>query len=43
MVLKQEELLTISGGFKSTIWGLIGVATVFVASVIYGIIYPDKC
>lgn len=41
--LSNEELLAVNGGIaKSLVGGLI-MGVVFVASVIYGYIHPNKC
>ncbi len=41
--LSDNELLSINGGFAKTIWGGIIIGVVFVASIIYGYINPNKC
>ncbi len=46
-VLSQRDLVTVNGGAIASIVkiGLLGIAgaAVFVASVIYGYIHPNKC
>ena len=41
--INNQELAKIEGGISSTLWGGIVVGIVFLASVIYGIINPNKC
>lgn len=41
--LNDLELAKINGGFSATVWGCFAVGFVFLASVIYGFINPDKC
>lgn len=41
--LSDNELLAINGGIAKTVIGGIIMGVVFVASVIYGYINPNKC
>lgn len=41
--LQDNQLTEINGGISTAIWGSIIVGVVFLASVIYGYINPDKC
>lgn len=41
--LSTKELTTINGGIAKTIIGGVLVGVVFIASVIYGYIHPNKC
>jgi len=42
--LETKELLeTTGGGLAKWILGGIGIGIVFVASVVYGFIHPNKC
>lgn len=43
MNLTNNELMAITGGLSKTIIGGILTWIVFVASVIYGYIHPNKC
>ena len=42
-MLNDKELLEINGGVSSALIGGIIIGVVFVASVIYGYINPNKC
>ena len=41
--LNNYELTKVSGGANATIWCFVVVGVVFLASVIYGFINPNKC
>ncbi len=41
--INNQELTNINGGVSKTIIGGIVLGVVFVASVIYGYIHPNKC
>lgn len=41
--LQKEELLSINGGVAKNIIGGIIMGVVFLASVVYGYIHPNKC
>ena len=41
--LTRLELLKINGGISKTFIVGLGLGIVFVVSVIYGFIYPNKC
>ena len=41
--LNELELTKINGGLSGTVWGFIAVGVVFIASIIYGYIHPNKC
>ncbi len=41
--LSEQELNTINGGIAKTIIGGVIVGVVFLASVVYGYIHPNKC
>lgn len=41
--LNNIELAQINGGISKTLLGGLAIGFVFVVSVIYGIIYPNKC
>lgn len=41
--LNNQELTNINGGISKTILGGIALGAVFIASVIYGYIHPNKC
>lgn len=43
MPISNTELMAIEGGISKTIIGGILTGIVFVASVIYGYIHPNKC
>ena len=42
-VLNSQELNSINGGVARWVLGTLGIGIVFLASVIYGMIYPNKC
>lgn len=41
--LNDNELLAVNGGIAKTVIGGIFMGVVFIASVIYGYINPNKC
>ena len=41
--MDELELARVNGGPSATVWGCIGVGIVFLASIIYGFINPNKC
>lgn len=41
--LTNNELSSINGGFSKLFWAGLGIGFVFLASVIYGYIKPNKC
>lgn len=41
--LNNLELAKINGGLSGTVWALIGTGIVFLASIVYGFINPNKC
>ena len=41
--LSNKELAHISGGFSKTLFGGIVIGVIFIASVIYGFINPNRC
>lgn len=42
-LLSTQELTNINGGISKTLLGGILIGVIFVASVIYGYINPNKC
>ena len=41
--IENLELLNINGGISKTLIGILAVGAVFLVSVVYGFIYPNKC
>lgn len=41
--LNNQELLAINGGISKALFGALIAGVVFLASVIYGFVYPNKC
>lgn len=41
--LKNQDLLKINGGISKTLFGALVIGVVFLASVIYGFVNPNKC
>lgn len=42
-VLANRDLAEINGGLSTAVWTCIAVGVVFLASIVYGFINPDKC
>ena len=41
--LNNNELLNINGGISKFVLGGIAIGVIFVASIIYGYVNPNKC
>lgn len=42
-LLTSYELQNVNGGFSKYLWGGIAIGVVFIASVVYGFIHPNRC
>lgn len=41
--LRINELCQINGGVSTTVWALVGMGIIFIASIVYGFVNPNKC
>jgi len=41
--LKQDELLEVNGGISKFLLGGFALGVIFIASIIYGFVNPNRC